>query len=733
MQGRKLTVLVLLVLTLIIGGGAIAIGLQLQGQPTTTPEDTSAAPGDRWDNGVCNIGIVSTHVDVTDDFNGGYGVGRSSLEPFMDNGYVDNIRYIDGRNYNASDFADLDLLFVVDSNLTNLPIGGTPGDSPSYTYPPDHYIRSQAPSQDLLNNINGNYLAGMSVVVTGDNGAYTTPGSRGRGVGDFANGFSAVVANGLSSVLGNPFTYITESPVEAWFYIYGGTFGKSDNTSVTDADVRFDVVATGNPVLAGAEHWFDDPQFHDDEVGSIRRIGPEPDLGLGTPGVIDFVGPGNVGAQCVTSRSFYNFCTGTDSTGAEQCTVREHCILVYVPPSETGTPGVASTPRGYLVVDSNGGIPTMTALASMITSLPDCNPDEATPTPTPTTDIPIETPTPTPTPTFTIAACGAICSTDSDCRDTSVSSTNVCFDHDNDGVTTCVIQQCANPSLSPFCSTDGCAVGDPPATPTPTTTGIETPTPSPTSVYTPSECSESCDPAQGTNACVANNVCRDSDSNGTYTCILETCDASPTSCNPDFCSVQSGMTVTKSASQSCGQSANASVVSYSIVITNPEGSDRTVNIVDTLDPDVEDSYVIQTSIVPPGGLLSNGVITWTGMTVPANGSLTLNYQVQFPSTTYQNQMSNTVVVTEGGVERGRDTFTITPFCSPSSALISDEVDRIILAMVFILAGMLMYRLGLHEEIGMLLWDKSGKKLFEEDKRQQKDFEEKVEDAYSRRS
>lgn len=44
---------------------------------------------------------------------------------------------------------------------------------------------------------------------------------------------------------------------------------------------------------------------------------------------------------------------------------------------------------------------------------------------------------------------------------------------------------------------------------------------------------------------------------------------------------------------------------------------------------------------------------------------------------------------------------------PDTALISDEADRMLIAMVLIFSGLLMYRLGIHYKIGQLLWDGSG--------------------------
>ena len=223
------------------------------------------------------------------------------------------------------------------------------------------------------------------------------------------------------------------------------------------------------------------------------------------------------------------------------------------------------------------------------------------------------------------------------------------------------------------------------------------------------DCGQTCNPAEGANACEDSHVCRDPDGDGTSTCILSICDTNPEVCQPGFCTTQNAFNVVKTGTQSCGSTGQVSIVSYSIAITNTEASPRTVTVVDTLDTDVEDSFVVSGSI-SNGGILNNGVITWTGVSVPANGTLTLTYRINYPQSLFNSVMNNTVVVTEASVERGRDDFAITPFCTPGTALISDTADRILVAMILIIVGMLMYRLKLHEQIGQLFWEQGAGKV-----------------------
>ncbi|WKZ27699.1 MAG: hypothetical protein QY330_04075 [Candidatus Dojkabacteria bacterium] len=78
--------------------------------------------------------------------------------------------------------------------------------------------------------------------------------------------------------------------------------------------------------------------------------------------------------------------------------------------------------------------------------------------------------------------CGSPCTSDVECRNADVGG-YTCIDFNNDGTRRCALMQCADPSLAPLCSDDGCAIATP--TPTPTVTDTPTPTPSITDTPTP--------------------------------------------------------------------------------------------------------------------------------------------------------------------------------------------------------------------------------------------------------
>ncbi|MFQ5492969.1 MAG: isopeptide-forming domain-containing fimbrial protein [Candidatus Dojkabacteria bacterium] len=319
-------------------------------------------------------------------------------------------------------------------------------------------------------------------------------------------------------------------------------------------------------------------------------------------------------------------------------------------------------------------------------------------------------PTPTPTPSPTPAVCGMPC--DPAGGPNACEQDHQCIDDDSDGMGVCQFDMCiGDPSL---CESDMC-----------TPLVSPTPTPSPTPTFVITACGEPCDPAQGADACEQDHTCTDDDSDGTGVCQLNMCIDTPSECLADMCTPIDAVTVVKTASQSCGSGNSTSVATYSITVTNPDSQTRTFNVTDTLDSGVSDNQVILTSITF-GGMLSNGVITWSDIDIDGNSSVTLNYDVEFTQSQYNQTFENTVIVTEGGTERGRDTATITPFCTPDTALISDVDDRIIFAIILLAIGATIFRFGLHVDLGEKLWDVGGKYvLIRERKRVKKQqFEER---------
>ncbi|WP_300618635.1 DUF11 domain-containing protein, partial [Dokdonella sp.] len=82
-------------------------------------------------------------------------------------------------------------------------------------------------------------------------------------------------------------------------------------------------------------------------------------------------------------------------------------------------------------------------------------------------------------------------------------------------------------------------------------------------------------------------------------------------------------TLTGESGSVAGQAEAGEQLTYTITLTNSGGSAATnYGVTDTLDPNV--TFVSATN----GGTAAGGAVTWTGLTVPANGSLTLTVVVQ---------------------------------------------------------------------------------------------------------
>lgn len=245
----------------------------------------------------------------------------------------------------------------------------------------------------------------------------------------------------------------------------------------------------------------------------------------------------------------------------------------------------------------------------------------------------------------------------------------------------------------------------PTPTPTPTVTTTPTLTPTSTPTPTPAACGQECDPNVG---CEAGYQCVAAPLN-TFVCKLSQCVSDPTLCESDMCTLKNAATVTKNATQKCDTDNVSDRITYTIIITNPSGAAKTVTVTDNLDDNIADSYVVLSTITF-GGTLSSNVITWSNLTIQANSSVTLNYEVKLPESAFGKSYTNTVEVKEGGTLIGTATKVVTVSLLPCTALISDQADRVLFAGMLIVLGVLIYRLGMYENIGNFIWNIGGKNL-----------------------
>jgi hypothetical protein len=190
----------------------------------------------------------------------------------------------------------------------------------------------------------------------------------------------------------------------------------------------------------------------------------------------------------------------------------------------------------------------------------------------------------------------------------------------------------------------------PTGTPTPTPTGTLTPTPSPTVTVTPT---------------------------------------------PTSTPVPGEVSVEKSGTVSCGCSnqISSATLTYTIRVTGDSLATRIVNVVDTFDSKVNTSSI--SAISPAGAVVSNGTITWSGVSIPQGQVVTFTYKVAVSQSAFGNYI-NSVTITEGSTTLDTAQATINASCIPCTAILGDFWDRFLVGALMIILGGLSLRLGLFD-------------------------------------
>lgn len=241
-------------------------------------------------------------------------------------------------------------------------------------------------------------------------------------------------------------------------------------------------------------------------------------------------------------------------------------------------------------------------------------------------------------------------------------------------------------------------------------------TPSVTSDIGKLTCGQPCD--KGT--CGEGNVCINI--NNTKKCVSNNCVTLQNgtyipngSCQADLCTISNEITIIKTSTVSCISGQDTRKISFSIKLTNPVAISNKrldVSVVDLLNTNLKDSYIVTTSITN-GGQLSGGQIKWQGLTLDASGgALELHYQAIVPSSENGKSYSNIVTVLEGGVQKNTYNYEYTVNILPCTALITDEVDRILIGVIFLIFGMFIYKMDWHYTIGQYFWKNGGKNIYE---------------------
>jgi hypothetical protein len=207
-------------------------------------------------------------------------------------------------------------------------------------------------------------------------------------------------------------------------------------------------------------------------------------------------------------------------------------------------------------------------------------------------------------------------------------------------------------------------------------------------------------------------------------------------CEADLCKPNNSITLVKTSKISCMSGQDTRKISFSIKITNPVGitNPRTkISVTDILNTNLKDDFITESSISNNGKLV-NGQIKWTDLTLDANGgSLELHYDAVVPSTENSKSYSNTVSVYEVDTLKNQFNYEYTVNILPCTALISDEVDRLLIGTILLIFGVFIYRMNWHLKLGKAYTKLGGDNInqgfknlfFEAVQKDTKKFERKV--------
>ena len=188
------------------------------------------------------------------------------------------------------------------------------------------------------------------------------------------------------------------------------------------------------------------------------------------------------------------------------------------------------------------------------------------------------------------------------------------------------------------------------------------------------------------------------------------------SCEADLCTISNEITILKTSTISCVSGQDTRKISFSIKLTNPVAITNRrldVSVVDLLNTNLKDSYIV-TSSISNGGQLSSGQLKWQGLTLDASGgSIVLHYDAIVPNADNGKSFSNVVSVLEGGVQKNSYNFVYTVNILPCTALITDEVDRVLVGVILLIFGIFIYRMDWHYSIGQYFWKNGGKRMYKE--------------------
>ncbi|GAB4161341.1 MAG: hypothetical protein Fur003_4700 [Candidatus Dojkabacteria bacterium] len=161
-------------------------------------------------------------------------------------------------------------------------------------------------------------------------------------------------------------------------------------------------------------------------------------------------------------------------------------------------------------------------------------------------------------------------------------------------------------------------------------------------------------------------------------------------------SVDAGFEVQKTGAGICVEgSTTYSDVTYTITVQNNGSTIGHVSqIVDTLDPDIDESWILDSTIDPSTNVtVAAGTITWelvgNDQIFDPGEDMTFKYTVRIPEAafgTYENSVE--VVVTDEGADNVTDTYTIDVNCdeTPDTGIFDSVAGRVTVAILLIIAS-----------------------------------------------
>jgi hypothetical protein len=168
----------------------------------------------------------------------------------------------------------------------------------------------------------------------------------------------------------------------------------------------------------------------------------------------------------------------------------------------------------------------------------------------------------------------------------------------------------------------------------------------------------------------------------------------------------SSIQIAQSAQLVCSEQGGNLRIVYTVRITNSENIAKNINVRVELDNKVVNSQVLAQSITF-GGVYADKVINWTNLSLPASGSVSLNYEYTIVSTAYGNYTTNVRIANVASGDPILSNQTSNYNCLPATALTNDQMIRVIIGLTMIIVGIIVYRARLYMDIGNIFWNTLG--------------------------